>query len=236
MTDIDATILKKDVTASTNDDLKALAAETDCTRPVVLFADKQTSGRGRQGRGFYSEGGLYMSVLFPTLGEESRYLTHIAAVAVADAIRSETGLAATVKWVNDVYLNGKKVCGILAESFLARGKRHFVLGIGVNVGTPKGLLPQDIRNTAAFFDGDKSAVAAGILTNLFGIIHAFDPTALRARYESLSFLAGRRVNVVREEIKKPATVIGLSDGLGLIVRYDDGSEETLIAGEVHLIL
>ena len=229
------TILKKDVTTSTNDDLKSLAAETEHTRPVVLFADKQTAGRGRQGRSFFSEGGLYMSVLFPTLGEEARYLTHVAAVAVGEAISAETGLPARVKWVNDVYMEGKKVCGILAESFEARGARRYVLGIGVNVGTPKGLLPEEIRSVAAFFDGDKSALAARILNVLFGLLQGFDLADLRARYAALSFLTGRRVNVLKED-KKPATVVGLSDGLGLLVRYDDGSIEELIAGEVHLIL
>jgi len=235
LTDVDVTYLKKSVTASTNDDLKALAADETPTRPVVLFADRQTAGRGRQGRDFYSEGGLYMSILFPTLGEEARFLTHIAAVAVAESIR-RAGVDAKVKWVNDVYVDGKKVCGILAESIVVNGVREYILGIGVNVGTPKGLLPSEIRGIAAFFDGDKSVIAADILRTLFEMINNFSPMRLRARYEALSFLFGRRVNVVKSDEKKPATVIGLSDDLGLLVSYDDGSSEELIAGEVHLNL
>ena len=97
-------------------------------------------------------------------------------------------------------------------------------------------MPSDIRETAAFFDGDKSALAARILSEIFSLLSSFDLSALRARYAVLSFLAGKRVNVVREEKKTPATVVGLTDGLGLLVRYDDERTEELIAGEVHLIL
>ena len=235
MTERDVRFLKKDVTGSTNDDLKARAA-TEHTCTVVLFADKQAAGRGRQGRSFYSEGGLYMSILFPTMAEDKApYLPHIAAVAVAEAIR-RTGLDAKVKWVNDVYVGDKKVCGILAESIVVHGARAYVLGIGVNVGSPKGLLPEDIRGVAAFFEGDKNAIAADVLNTVFDLIEYSTPDCLRARYEALSFLTGRRVTVVRPNEKKPATVLGLSDGLGLSVRYDDGSIEELISGEVHLIL
>ncbi|MBP5405464.1 MAG: biotin--[acetyl-CoA-carboxylase] ligase [Clostridia bacterium] len=230
----DLDIRAKRITGSTNDDLKTLSAEKRILRPIVLFAEKQTTGRGRQGRSFYSEDGLYMSLLFPTLGEEAAFLTHIAAVAVAEAIREVTKLSARIKWVNDVYLDDKKVCGILTESVLREGRRSYVLGIGINIGTPKGLLPSELLGKIAYFEGDKEALAAAILRGVFRRIEHHDLTRLREDYASLSFLTGKTVRVIQGEKEEAATVTGLSPRLGLYVRYHNGEEQELIAGEVHL--
>jgi len=236
LTDLNLLYEKKEVTASTNDDLKALASIKTPDRPVVLFADKQTAGRGRQGRSFYSEGGLYMSVLFPKLDAQAAYLTHVAAVAVAEGIREETGLPASVKWVNDIYLSERKICGILSESITPFGARNYIVGIGINVGTPKRNIPSDIRDIIGYIDCDKNALAARILRKLFTLTGHFDLPSLKERYTTLCFLNGKRVNVVRNDIKKPATVLGLTDELRLRVRYDDRQTEDLIAGEVRLIV
>ncbi len=230
----DLEIRKKSVTGSTNDDLKALSAEKRICRPLVLFAERQSAGRGRQGRSFYSEDGLYMSILFPALGEEAAFLTHIAAVAVAVGIHEVTGREPRIKWVNDIYLDDKKVCGILTESVLREGHRAYILGIGINIGTPKGLLPSELREKIAYFEGDKEALAAAVLRGIFRRVECYDLTRLKEEYASLSFLTGKEVLVVRGEEERSATVTGLSPRLGLNVRYDDGNEEELIAGEVHL--
>lgn len=230
----DLDIQAKTETGSTNDDLKAISAERRIDRPLVLFAERQRAGRGRQGRSFYSEDGLYMSILFPSLGEEAVFLTHIAAVAVAEGIREVTGREPRIKWVNDIYLDDKKVCGILTESVLREGKRAYILGIGINVGTPKGILPSELLGKIAYFEGDKEAIAAAILRGIFHRIERYDLPRLREEYAALSFLAGKEVCVIQGEAERLATVTGFSPRLGLYVRYDDGKEEELIAGEVHL--
>ena len=223
-------------TGSTNDDLKRVAM-LDVNEPYVLFAAEQTAGRGRTGRTFYSRDGLYMSVLFPSLPTETAsFLTHIAAVAVARSIREVTGLPALIKWVNAVYIDGKKVCGILSESVPTPFGRRYIVGIGVNVGTPKGELPSDIQGIAAYFAGDKNALAARITEALFRLVNDFDVGALREEYAALSFLLGKTVTVSDAAGERPATVLGLTPSLGLEVRYSDGTRAELISGEVHLIL
>lgn len=229
-------ILTKRVTGSTNDDLKqeALRGRDGIT---VLFADRQTAGKGRQGRSFFSRGGLYMSVLFPRLsGEVARYLTPCAAIAVAEAIGCVTGKPAAVKWVNDVYSDGKKVCGILAESVQTERGRAYVVGIGVNVGVREEDFPDELRGIAGSVEGDKVELAAGIVTGLLDLTERFDAGEVRRRYGDLLFLVGKRVEVESATGRAAATVTGLSDTLGLLVTYDDGRREELIAGDVHLIL
>jgi len=178
-----------------------------------------------------------MSVLFPRLPEEvARYLTPIAAIAVADAIKSVTGKPAAVKWVNDVYSDGKKVCGILAESVLATGGRAYVVGVGVNVGVREEDFPAELRGKAGSVEGDKTELAAGIVRGLLVLTESFDVREVQRRYEELLFLVGKRVEVERSAGSAAATVLGLSDTLGLLVEYEDGTREELIAGDVSLLL
>ena len=221
-------------TGSTNDDLKEAARNGAGVR--ALIAEKQTAGKGRQGRSFFSEGGVYLSAILPPLGEAAPFVTHIAAVAVAEAVRALTGENAEIKWVNDVYVNGKKVCGILCESVVTSGGRRYVAGIGVNVIEPKGGFPSDISQTAGAVHADRSALAGEILKRLFYHIAYFDRKKLQKKYSELCFLEGKEVIVVKPESEKQATVLGLTDDLGLLVRYEDGEIEALSSGEVRLRL
>ena len=221
-------------TASTSDDLKAVAESApDCS---VRIASRQTGGRGREGRSFWSPDGLYMSILLPYQGDALPYLTHLAAIAVAHAIRSETTQPAVIKWVNDVFVEGRKVCGILTESIAALGKRRIVLGIGVNANTPTDDIPAALREIVGTIRCDKSALAASILKELLSRLDRFSLEATRREYRELCFLVGEKVLVQKGADAKPATVLALDDALGLSVLYDDGSRETLISGEVHLIV
>lgn len=125
-------------TGSTNADL---LCDGSAKRGNVLIAGSQTKGRGRMDRRFASpEGGLYMSVMLnPESAEEALLITPRAAVAVARAIENVSGRKTGIKWVNDIFIDGKKVCGILAE---ARGGERLdvVLGIGINVSAaPEGM-------------------------------------------------------------------------------------------------
>ena len=222
-------------TASTSDDLKAVARE-GAADYTLRVADRQLAGRGRVGRSFYSENGLYMSVLLPAKEETFPYVTPIAAVAVARAIRELTGEPALIKWVNDVFVNGKKVCGILTESVETSGRRRLVVGIGINIDTPQEEFPEDIRETAGSIHADRSALAARILTHLFSLLDEGDLDAIRSEYRALSFLIGREITVQKENGCLKATAIGLTNDLALSVRYEDGNTEDLRTGEVGVRL
>jgi BirA family biotin operon repressor/biotin-[acetyl-CoA-carboxylase] ligase len=150
----------KEVT-STNSILKEYAEKGEQEGKVIV-AEKQSSGRGRMNRSFYSpEGtGIYLSILLkPNLTfQESLLITTTAAVAVAEAIEKVSGCEAKIKWVNDIYCKGKKVCGILTEASLdmeSGALKYAVLGIGINVLKPAGDFPEELKDiAAAVFDAE----------------------------------------------------------------------------------
>ena len=220
-------------TGSTSDDLKA-AALRGAADFSVRIADRQTKGRGREGKTFESPSGLYMSLLLPYSPETVPFLTHLTAIAVARAVRDLTGEDARIKWVNDVYVRGKKICGILTECIAAGDQRRVIVGIGVNANTPPEDFPAELRAIAGAISADRTALAARILSELFGELDDFSEDRVKRDYRELCFLLGERVSVIKKEGGRDATVLDLDDNLGLIVRYDDGSLETLIAGEVSL--
>lgn len=129
---------------STNEFLKRnLTRYADGT---LVWADKQTKGKGSNGRAFLSPvGGIYMSFLFDEPdGSLLPLITPLAAVAVRRAILAVFHSATTVKWVNDLFFNGKKVCGILCETTLS----HLIVGIGVNLSPPEGGFPPELSDIA----------------------------------------------------------------------------------------
>ena len=222
-------------TASTNDDLK-IAAREGAPDYTLLIADRQVAGRGRVGRSFYSENGLYMSILLPIRENILTYVTPIAALAVARAIRELTGDTTMIKWVNDVYVGSRKVSGILTESVVVDGIRRLVLGIGVNLDTPQEDFPEEIRSIAGSIHAGRSALASRILDHLFTLLDEGDLDAIRREYRALSFLTDKQVTVQKESGCLKATVLGITDTLALSVRYENGIREDLIAGEVGIRL
>ncbi len=108
--------------------------ETEC--PILIYANKQTNGRGRLGRTFVSKnGGVYMSIVFKMSLKDFKptLVTSYTAVVVSDAIDKITGLKTSIKWVNDIYINNKKLSGILVESVIKNNEAYIIVGIGINV-------------------------------------------------------------------------------------------------------
>lgn len=214
----------------------------------VAVAGAQTKGRGRRGRGFFSpaDTGIYMSIIlrpdtYP--GLEVLRLTTMAAVAVCEAIENISGKPAKIKWVNDVYVGGRKVCGILSEANygLEDGKLDCVIvGIGINAYRPKGGFPHEIAGKAgSIFDqqsaGKRNELAAEILNRF---IAYYDNEATDAHFESYkdrSLVIGRDIEISRNDVVSKAHVLGLDGNCGLIVKYEDGREEVLSSGEVSII-
>lgn len=213
----------------------------------TLIALQQTQGRGRLGRSFYSpaETGLYMSILLrPTCQpQDVPLITAAAAVAVCRALERMGSDRAEIKWVNDVFIHGKKVCGILAESnFLRPAKLEYViLGIGINIFPPSGGFPPDLAQAAGavFPSGGKdlrARLAALILRELYVLCTALPERNFVQEYRQRSFLIGAPVNVLSASSSRYATVIDIDDRCRLRVRYDDGTEESLFSGEVSIRL
>ena len=232
---------------STNTALKELANAGE-PAGLALVAGRQSAGRGRMGRSFYSPGdtGVYLSLLLrPTLpAAEATGLTACAAVAVAETLEELSGRSAQIKWVNDIFMAGRKVCGILTEAALdcESGQMSYaVLGVGVNALEPPGGFPPELRDIAGavFRERDlpelRCRIAAGILDRLWAfcggetIAYCFEP------YRARSLVLGREVELLspgQEPI--PARVLALEQDYALRVRLADGSERRVQSGEVRV--
>jgi BirA family biotin operon repressor/biotin-[acetyl-CoA-carboxylase] ligase len=239
--------IKYHTVSSTNIIARELAAAEEKEGAVVL-AEEQTTGKGRKGRAFFSPGqsGLYLSILLrPKYSvTASLLLTTAAAVAVARGIEEITGKEAQIKWVNDVYLEDKKVCGILTEASLAMengGLDYAVVGIGVNVFAPHDGFPTDIKEIAtALFPHTKTKsdiknrLAAAILNHFMAYYQELTQKTFLPEYKRRSFLIGKKISVFRGKDILSATALDIDDDFRLIVRYDNGKEEALDSGEISV--
>ena len=227
---------------STNQEAKRLlAAGEPC--PMLLLAEEQTAGRGRRGRGFYSPAGegLYMTLALQPRAtlSQATLLTAAAAVAVAQAVEALTALACQIKWVNDVYLDGKKLCGILTEasgSFEADALSSVCAGIGVNVRTRD--FPEEFAGRACSLwprAVSRNRLAAEIAVRLLNFAADLGAREFLEEYRRRSLVLGKAVTFTRDGGERRALAVGIGENGELIVRYDDGREEALNAGEVRLL-
>jgi BirA family biotin operon repressor/biotin-[acetyl-CoA-carboxylase] ligase len=230
-----------DTLESTNIVAKELASRK-AQHGTTVTAQRQTSGKGRYGRDFASpDGGIYMSVVLHTheLGLAAPALvTALTAVAVCEAIESLCEKTPQIKWVNDVFLGSKKVCGISAEAvtdFISGAVSWIVVGIGVNFSTPVSDFPKELQNIAGsvFGEGETPTVTrnrliAGILNNLLNP-QEFDIGQYQRRIMHL----GKKVVVLPENYE--AVALGINHTGGLIVRrQSDGVIMTLCSGEISI--
>lgn len=231
-----------DAVDSTNSYAKKLCGgeglDGDC-----VFALSQTGGRGRLGRSFFSyEGGIYMSlILKPALSADSAlFITTAAAVAVGEAIEKVCGKNPRIKWVNDIYIDGKKVCGILTEGAIGENGAldYAVLGIGINLGAPDKF-PEDISFIAASILDTKDSyelkakLIAEIVKIFFEIYKNPASKEYMNRYRERSYLTGKTVEYLKDGEVHIARVIGIDDNAGLKL-LENGEEITLTAGEVSV--
>lgn len=235
--------------SSTNTVLKAMAAE-GAPEGLALIAGEQTAGRGRMGRSFYSpaDSGLYMSMLLrPTLpAAEAVRITACAAVAVAEAIEELSGLPAQIKWVNDIFVGGRKVCGILTEASLdceSGGLSYAVVGIGINTAVPAGDFPPELRQIAGAVFGEerppelRCRLAALVLDKLMDFYARLEDPAILEAYRRRSLIPGREINILapgKEPV--PAAALSVEEDYSLLVRLPDGSLRRLNSGEVSVRL
>ena len=230
---------------STNIRAKALAA-AGAPHGFLVAADSQSAGRGRLGRSFFSpeHSGVYMTlILRPVCSpEKASLITSLAAVAAARAVEKLSGADVKIKWVNDLYIGGKKICGILSEAGfgMEAGQLDYVaVGIGVNVR--KMEFPPELREIAGSIGNETGAVpernelTAGILNELEALWDQLETGEFLEESRRRSNVIGRDVLVIQNGRQYPARALDI-DGQGrLVVRTAEGTT-ALGFGEVSLKL
>ena len=235
-----------DTVDSTNTLAKKKALEL-APHGAVYIAEKQTGGRGRLGRSFYSPAntGLYMSVVLrlPITMEQATMVTITASVAVSRAIEKLTSQAVGIKWVNDIFVEGKKVCGILTEAaadFETGRVQYIVLGIGVNCTTAETSFPEELQSIAASIQlkDARNVLAGTILNELFSLISKMGESdsgrKIIAEYKAHSILIGKEISFEEAGVKHSGLVMDINDKGNLVVKDEANIVRTLFAGEVTL--
>lgn len=214
----------------------------------AVLADEQTEARGRMGRSFSSERGqgVYLSLLLkPSLPPgEIQFLTICAAVAVSNALRTVCGFEPSIKWVNDIYYGGKKLCGILTEAVISAEMGAIdsvIVGIGVNTGDVAGEVKDIAASTAEITGrrGFRNAIVAEILNQFEEIYLDFIQNGKKQEilevYASRQCVTGKVVTVSGPGLEPyEATPTGIDESGCLIVRKPDGTILHLNSGEVSL--
>lgn len=221
---------------STNNEAKRIVADGD-TKPLLVVGEEQTAGRGRQGKSFYSPAktGIYMTLVVHPMAQLQNAVTATtaASVAVCKAIEKLTDITPQIKWVNDVYVDGKKICGILTEAvtdFETQTVTSVIIGIGVNLKTHS--FPSDVQNASCLEAPVKRAEFISTVANELNGIVTGDYSAFIDYYRAHSMIVGKDINFIKNGVITPAKAIGIDDVGGLEVELTDGTHETLRSGEI----
>jgi len=229
-------IERLDVIDSTNEYLKKKAIDGEKEGTVVI-ADHQLKGKGQNGRVFCSPkgDGIYMSIIFRPDKEIIPYITRLLAVAVAHSINEIDNRNAKIKWVNDIYIDGKKCAGILCESNIDMG--YVVAGIGIDVTTPKDGFDDSIKDIAiACLDGIENAkelLLERVLFNIKNLYLNFDSKYIVSEYRNLSMLIGKSMYIFNSKSK--VKVLDINDAGALIFEYEDGTQVNFMSGDMKLL-
>ena len=231
---------------STNQEVKRQALE-GAGQGLVVLAEQQTRGKVCRGRSFYSSAGIgiYMSVLFRPSPEQSKdvvLVTTAASVAICRAIRKVLNEEPQIKWVNDVYFRGKKVCGILTEAvsdFESGQIDTVVVGIGINYHVPEDGFPEEIRGIAGSVCTDENMIpqnslVAAVLNELFAIYEKLSEREYMEDYRRWSNVIGKDVRFTSGDGWMDAKALDIDDNGGLLVQLDNGEKKTLRTGEITL--
>lgn len=189
--------------------------------------------------------------------EEATMLTTVAAAAVAEAVERVSGEDVGIKWVNDVWVRKKKICGILTEGSVSMEDGHLeyaIVGIGINVYEPEGGFPEEIKDVAgAVFTNDiarenlRNRIASEVLAQFLDYYHKLPGKAYLEEYRKRSVVIGKQVKLIAPDgAKIPETesggsrerglAVGIDDRCHLLIRYDDGTMESLSSGEISIKL
>ena len=232
---------------STNKTAKEMAV-AGAEHGTIIIADCQTMGRGRYSRNFFSPsgGGLYMSIV---LRPEAMHfknptsVTAFAAVSVCEAIESISTKVPRIKWVNDIFIDGKKVCGILTEAvtdFESGGLDWVVLGIGINVHTRTEDFPCDLQSIATSIypdekmSGVRNRLSAEIINRILGFETLPSETEIFEKYKKRLMVLGKKITVIQNQVEYKATAIDVDSVGHLVVKNESGEHITLSSGEIRI--
>ena len=231
---------------STNKTAKEMAV-AGAEHGTVIIADSQTKGRGRYSRSYFSpSGGLYMSIiLHPEVlnFENPTSVTAFAAVAVCEAIESISEKTPKIKWVNDILIDGKKVCGILTEAvtdFESGSLDWIVLGIGINVYIKTEDFPDDLQTSAtSIFPNEKmfgvrNKLSAEIINRILGYDITPREAEIFRKYKNRLAMLGNQVTVIQNKIEYKAAVIDIDAAGHLVVKNENGEIITVSSGEIRV--
>ena len=244
--DLDLTVLP---TAPSTNALVREKANQGRPEGCIIVACEQTAGRGRYGRQFFSpiDSGVYLSLLLrPTAysPQQATCLTAAAAAAMCQAIEAVTGQQPGIKWVNDIFLHGKKVCGILTEAAvgLETGTLNYmVLGAGVNLYPPVKGFPEEIQPIAGSVlerscPEAKNRLVGEFLNRFWDFYTHPECRTYLEDYRSRSLAIGQNVTVLSAGRAVSAYAYGIDDDFRLLVRYENGDTEALSYGEIRIQL
>ena len=240
----DIIIETADIIDSTNDELRrrALKGQKEIT---LLIAEHQTKGKGSKGRSFFSPDGTgcYMSFLLrpPYSAEECTLLTTMASAVTAQAIEKVTGKKAQIKWVNDIYIERRKVAGILTQAGFSNDGKYLdyaIVGIGINICVPDGGFPDEIKNIAAAVSADSTHIKNRLIGEIAnGLIYYYKNLAgieYMREYRNRLFFLGEKITVTQSDITYTATAKDIDDMCHLIVETENGETKTLFGGEISI--
>lgn len=231
-----------DTIESTNTFAKELANRSSDKRTAVILARAQSAGRGSNGRSFISRGGrgVYLSILFyPKADVGAADVTVYAAVKICRAIESLCSLNCKIKWVNDVFVNGKKLSGILTEGRVLDGSLEYaVMGVGINTRGKR--LPREISGIATTIEKecgekvDSIALAAKIADGFLSDLKSIKSKKIMDEYKKRSMLIGRRVRVLSSSGNFSAKVLEIRDTGAILLEDDEKNTHELQSGTVSL--
>jgi len=238
-------IIIKSSVDSTNIEAKRLLIENP-PHGTVIVANEQTNGQGRKGRHFYSpkDSGIYMSILLKPehlILDNPLKLTIATAIAITKSIDRLCEKNTLIKWVNDIYLDNKKIAGILTEAttdFESGSIQNIIIGIGINFNT--FIFPEELSNIAgSIFKNEDSKInrnelIACILNEIMNIIENLDDCEIIEKYKEKSFLIGKNIIFNEKNIEIEGKVLGIDNEGHLLIETTSGFAKTLYAGEVSI--
>lgn len=239
---------------STNVTLKKMAA-ANALEGKLIIAESQSAGHGRFDRPFFSPAGtgIYMSLLLKPdmLPTDVPLITTCAAVAISAALDEAIGCSSKIKWINDIFINNKKVCGILTEaSFNAADAppEYVILGVGVNVFEPEGGFPKELAGIAAsailshgsddhtYRNFIRGKIIAGFLKNLMRYYPNLEKREFLEEYRMRSLVLGKEIRIMDNACGTAAKAVAIDDNCNLIAELHDKSIRTLNSGEISIRL
>lgn len=245
---------------STNDEAKALLRASldniDTLKGTIIVAQRQTAGRGRTGRAFYSpkDSGIYFSLIYLQNKTHNDLITASVAVAVKRVIKKYFSIECKIKWVNDIYIEGKKVCGILTEGVILNGgKIGYIIGVGLNLYIDN-TAPEEISTKAcgilnSFTEGKRVINNKGILKQIkltliesiaeetYSLLEAPNKDDIIKEYKEASNILGKKITVhslVNDKDFYEAVAVDITGEAKLVIEKESGERLTLESATVSL--